>query len=56
MIVTKFLENRMTIDREISEKHAILVDHFSDVTFTLQSLPSLQDLDSVGSLGIANIN
>ena len=25
MIVTKFHENRLTIDREISEKHAILV-------------------------------
>ena len=29
MIVTKFHENRLTIDREISEKHAILVDHFN---------------------------
>ena len=28
MIVTKFHEKRLTIDREISEKHAILVDHF----------------------------
>ena len=28
MIVTQFHENRLTIDREISEKHAILVDHF----------------------------
>ena len=29
MIVTKFHENRLTIvDREINEKHAILVDHF----------------------------
>ena len=28
MIVTKFHENRLTIDREISEKHAILVDQF----------------------------
>ena len=28
MIVTKFHENRLTIDREIGEKHAILVDHF----------------------------
>ena len=26
--VTKFHENRLTIDRKISEKHAILVDHF----------------------------
>ena len=25
MIVTKFHENRLTIDRDISEKHAILV-------------------------------
>ena len=30
MIVTKFHENRLTIDREISEKHAILVDHLCD--------------------------
>ena len=29
MIVTKFHENRLTIDREINEKHAILVDHFN---------------------------
>ena len=29
MIVTKFHENRLTIDREINEKHAILVDNFS---------------------------
>ena len=28
MIVTKFHENRLTIEREINEKHAILVDHF----------------------------
>ena len=28
MIVTKFHENRLTIDRAISEKYAILVDHF----------------------------
>ena len=28
MNVTKFHENRLTIDREIGEKHAILVDHF----------------------------
>ena len=28
MIVTKFNENRLTIDREISQKHVILVDHF----------------------------
>ena len=28
MIVTKFHENRSTIDRKILEKHAILVDHF----------------------------
>ena len=28
MFATKFHENRLTIDREISEKHAILVDHF----------------------------
>ena len=28
MIVTKFNENYLTIDREICEKHAILVDHF----------------------------
>ena len=27
-IVTKFHGNRLTIDREIDEKHAILVDHF----------------------------
>ena len=32
MIVTKFHENRSTIDREINEKHAILVDTFN-VTF-----------------------
>ena len=28
MIATQFHENRLTIDWEISEKHAILVDHF----------------------------
>ena len=28
MIATKFHENQLTIDREINEKHAILVDHF----------------------------
>ena len=28
MIVSKFHENRLTIDREIGEKHAILVDNF----------------------------
>ena len=28
MIVTKFHGNRLTIDREMDEKHAILVDHF----------------------------
>ena len=33
MLVTKFLENRMTIDGEISEKHAILVDHLSFTSF-----------------------
>ena len=26
MIVTKFHKNRLTIDQEINEKHAILVD------------------------------
>ena len=29
MIVTKFHENRSTIEREINEKHAILVDTFN---------------------------
>ena len=37
MIVTKFQENRLTIDREISEKHAIL-DWLITFNVTLASL------------------
>ena len=37
MIVTKFHEYRLTIDREISERHVILVDHFN-VTLGISDL------------------
>ena len=40
MIVTKFHENRLTIDREISEKHAILVDQFNVTLGIVEMEPS----------------
>ena len=42
MIATKFHENRLTIDREINEKHAILVDHFQ-YDFGYDDLSSILD-------------
>ena len=45
MIVTKFHEKRLTIDREINEKHAILVDFGYNLILPLTYVnPSLSRL------------